>query len=155
MGAYLYFKTNPDSAEKANAFLAEQPEFKKLEKIYRNIWFTSTEDVEWARKNRPESVDYYYHELGKGAWKASGIDENEGEPVGLSYEDIFEHITMLFERLNNVVEMKYLVNSCALNPNEYYFSLDQMRRITDHGRLLSSTPKESRQKLIDFINKDD
>ena len=150
MGAYLYFKTKPESAAKANDFLEKQPEFQKLYEIRRHVWFVTPDEVE--HYHDPE--DFHKNISGTGDWKASGIDEDEGKPVGLSLEGIFEHVTILLERLNNVVEMKYASFSCALDVDEWYFSLSQMRRITDNGRLLSSTPEESTRQLQDAMNED-
>ena len=51
MGAYIYFKTLPQNAREANAWLKQQPEQQFLHKLGCGLSFNDEEDIAWARKN--------------------------------------------------------------------------------------------------------
>lgn len=131
MGAYLYFKLKESSfASRANELLEKNKENQQLDD--EGIYFTSKEDVLWAESNNPAAIDFYKGRIGSGDIKTSGV----GCRSDMNEEDILEKQTLVFEELNKQFEMKYYANSCALTPEEYYFSIEQMKRITQNGALL-------------------
>ena len=146
MGAYLFYKVATGQGKIANTFLAEQPEHQKLLQMSRQLYFDDQSVVEWAKANNPSAVQYFIDSIDTGEWKASGICEDAGIEYGVSYTDIFEYITVLLEKLRAVVSLKVYTGSCALD--EGYFTVEQLRRITDNGKLLSSRPIDVRQKII-------
>jgi hypothetical protein len=137
MGAYLYFKTENNPNEVDN-FLQQMAENKKLVQKERGIFITCDEDIKWTKENRPDMLKIVESEYGTGSIKVSGIDNEEA---------LLESYTKIFEELNKHFKMKYYVRSCAFNG--YYFSLEQMKRITKNGELLSGKSKhpEEYEKL--------
>lgn len=137
MGAYLYFKTesNPDEV---THFLHEECKVNiALKELENHIHLVDSEDLAWVQENRPELLDAESQKLGTGDLKTSGGIYSEVE-----YERIAEMWVQVFEELNKRFQMKYYARSCSLNEN--YFSIAQMKRITNHGQLLSgkSSSKE-------------
>jgi len=139
MGAYLYFKTNKERAME----VAEYLEFNKTNKELgdEGIFINTQEAVVWAEENNPGSVDYLTQQIGKGDIKVSGV-ECRGKN-GLAPEEILEKQTLVLEDLNKRYEMKYFANSCALTLEEHYFTMEQMKRFTQNGKLLSGKTSTS------------
>jgi len=144
MGAYLYFKLEKkEIAIEVNQFLEKLEENKSLGD--EGIYFLSTEDVVWAKANNPASVDYYKGKVGTGEIKVSGVECR----TNICETDILETQTKVFEILNQKFSMSYYAHSCALSVEEYYFSLEQMKRITNNGKLLSGkTAKDERAREL-------
>jgi len=151
MGAYLYFKTESNPNEVANYLLEENQLNKKLFEEWeeQNIYINCDEDIEWAKKERPDLVDMFQKEYGTGSIKTSGGISWKFNEAGYEYEDLAEMWIQIFEELNKRFKMKYYANSCAFTENECYFSLEQMKRITDNGKLLSGkTAKSDRAREL-------
>lgn len=145
MGAYLYFKTdcNPDEVTKylfekneQNLFLQKHDE--------QTVWLCDTEHLDWVKEERPDMYQQEAKKFGKGDIKTSGGPQ--GKPfidAGYGEEDLLEMWTQIFEELNKRFKMKYYAGSCAFGEKEYYFSLEQMKRITRNGELLSGKSSKS------------
>ena len=147
MGAYIYFKTLPQNAKEANAWLKQQPEQQFLHKLGCGLSFNDEEDIAWARKNNElYFIEYFTENLGQGEWKANSYDIDVLEAMGVDDDAIEIQITNLFVKLNTHFQMKYASYSCALDTE--YFTPEQLRQITDDGKLLSSTPIEDKQLLM-------
>ena len=58
----------------------------------------------------------------------------------------------IFEELNKRFKMKYYAHSCSLNPDSAYFTLEQMKRITDNGKLLSGKSVAGGTNFGSFMN---
>lgn len=150
MGAYLFFKVQKKGdIDKVNDLLALYPEQKKLEKGSNQIWVCDSEQVIWAKEEskktgKPHWYSHYKKELGRGDWKASGLDYRSGERV-------YELVTRVFEKLQKAIPMKIYSRSCALKTD--YFSPEQMARITKNGDRLSSTPKDSTDEILAVIKR--
>ncbi len=145
MGANLYFKTNSNPDEVAKYLLEESQLNKKLiEWDMQNIYINCNADIEWAKKERPDMVDMFNKQYGTGDIKTSGVSASiEFSKAGYDpEEDLPEMWVMIFEELNERFEMKYYARSCSLTTD--YFTLEQMKRITKNGELLSgkSSPKD-------------
>ena len=79
-------------------------------------------------------VDSMIRDQGRGEYKVSGWDAEE--ELGIDFEAFLERLTVIFEKLNEDVEMKYLYGSCAFGGD--YFSESQIERIIQEGELFSN-----------------
>jgi len=145
MGANLFFKTDSNPDKVANYLLEESQLNKKLiEWDMQNIYINCNADIEWAKKERPDMVDMFNKQYGTGDIKTSGVSAStEFSEAGYDPEvDLPEMWVTIFEELNKRFEMKYYARSCSLTTD--YFTLEQMKRITNNGELLSgkSSPKD-------------
>ena len=130
MGAYLLFKLlRPRDAERANAFLDDQPEQKVLERFGRAIWFWSREDREIEKKRLRETGNGApdFLKIGEGQWKASGLSIEE--------EICYPLVALLFAKLHQRFGVKIYRGSCALENG--YFTKEQIALITKNGKALS------------------
>jgi len=135
MGAYIYFRTaDVEEADRAMSVLMEIEENKLLLDNGWGVGVTNQEDIDWAKKERPDMLNYMKHEQGKGQYKVSGWDAEE--ELGIDFEAFLERLTVIFEKTNEEIEMKYLYRSCAFGGD--YFSQSQINRITKEGALFSN-----------------
>jgi len=135
MGAYIYFRTaDVEEADRAMSVLMEIEENKLLLDNGWGVGVTNQEDIDWAKKERPDMLNYMNHEQGKGQYKVSGWDAEE--ELGIDFEAFLERLTVIFEKTNEEIEMKYLYRSCAFGGD--YFSQSQINRITKEGALFSN-----------------
>jgi hypothetical protein len=135
MGAYIYYRTaDVEEADRAMALLMEIEENKLLLDKGWGVGVNSQEDIDWAKKEFPHMVDSMIRDQGRGEYKVSGWDAEE--ELGISFEAFLERLTVIFEKLNKDVEMKYLYGSCAFGGD--YFSQSQIERITQEGELFSN-----------------
>ena len=140
MGAYLNFEINKKNlANEAEDFLESSKENNSLGD--ERILLTTIKDVIWAKANNPANENYFKKRIGKGDIKVSGIDCR----TNIDTTEILEIQTKVFESLNKQFVMNYDTNSEAFSEKEYYFSLEQMRRITDNGKLLSGKTAKCKQ----------
>lgn len=155
MGAYLYFKlSNPKQADEYNKFISETEEGKRLILAEHLISVYDNSDVEWAKENRPDMIRFFIEQIGKGDFKASGIFEEEVEKAGCeNLDEFFELTTVLFVKAQTKFKMWFASRSCAFNLDETYFSIDQMKRITQNGKRLkySSSDPEKYEKLLELL----
>jgi prepilin signal peptidase PulO-like enzyme (type II secretory pathway) len=139
MGAYIYYRTaDKKDADRAWEVLQEIEENKRLIDIEYPIHVNSSEDLKWAKENSPKEgsqymIEYYSDNMGHGDFKVSGGTEDE---LGVTLEELLELLTVIFEKLNQEVKMKYLYGSCAFGGS--YFSKSQIDRITNEGELFSN-----------------
>lgn len=149
MGAYLFYKTqnNPDEVSK---FLHEEDSINiKLRELEEHLHITDSEDLAWVQNNRPELLDMESQKFGTGELKTSGGLHFATEKAGFDYEDIAEMWVLVFEELNKRFKMKYYARSCSLDEN--YFSIAQMKRITQNGTLLSGK-SSSKDYVVEKYN---
>ena len=145
MGAHLFFKTKSNPNEVAT-YLLEKSELNKklIELDEQNIYISCQADIDWAKKERPDLVDMMEKQYGTGDIKTSGqYGSDLFLKAGYNPEvDLPEMWVMIFEELNERFEMKYYARSCSLTTD--YFTVEQMKRITNNGLLLSgkSSPKD-------------
>lgn len=155
MGAYLYYKlSNSKQADEYNKFIAETPEGKRLIKAEHLIAVYDNSDIDWAEKNRPDMVRYFQEQIGKGDFKASGIFTEEIEKAGCkNLDEFFELVTEAFIVARTKYKMWFAARSCAFNLQETYFSIDQMKRITQNGKRLkpSHSDPEKYEKLMELL----
>ena len=135
MGAYIYYRTaDVEEAGRAMSLLREIEENKFLLDKGWGVLVTNQEDIDWAIEERPDMVAFLTREQGKGNIKVSGWDAEE--ELGIDFEAFLERLTVIFEKLNEDIEMKYLYGSCAFGGS--YFSQSQIERITQEGELFSN-----------------
>ena len=135
MGAYIYYRTaDVKDANKAWEVLQNIEENQLFLDKGWGVGITNDEDIEWAKKERPVMVEYFTKELGKGDYKVSGWDTEE--ELGITFDEFLERLTIIFEKLNKVINMKYLYGNCAFSGS--YFSKSQIDRITNEGKLFSN-----------------
>jgi len=135
MGAYIYYRTaDVEEADRAMSVLLEVEENKLLLDKGWGVGITNQEDIDWVKKERPDMVEYMKSRQGKSEYKVSGWDAEE--ELGISFEELLERLTIIFEKLNEEIEMRYLYGSCAFGGD--YFSQSQIERITKEGELFSN-----------------
>lgn len=152
MGAYLYYKlSDKKQADEYNKFISETDNGKRLIKAEHLIAVYDSSDIEWAEKNRPDMIGFFKEQIGKGDFKASGIFVEEVENAGCkNLNEFFELVTEAFVIAQTKYKMWFAARSCAFNLDGTYFSIDQMKRITQNGKRLkkSSSDPEKYQKLF-------
>jgi hypothetical protein len=135
MGAYIYYRTaDIKEADRAWDILQGIEENRLFLDKGWGVGVTNQEDIDWAKKERPDMVDFMIKEQGKGEYKVSGWDTEE--ELGIDFESFLERLTVIFEKINMEIEMKYLYGSCAFGGS--YFSKSQIDRITNEGELFSN-----------------
>ena len=135
MGAYIYYRTaDVAEADRAMSVLMEIEENRLLLDKSWGVCISCQEDIDWAKKERPDMVDFMLSEQGKGNYKVSGWSAEE--ELGIDFESFLERLTLIFEKLNREIDMKYLYGSCAFGGS--YFSQSQIERITNEGELFSN-----------------
>lgn len=151
MGAYLYFKTtsNPDQV---NNYLETNEVQQKLSSLdEQGIFIVNLDHLEWIKENRPDLLKWEESKLSTGDIKTSGGISSKADEAGYDEEDLLEMWTQIFEELNKRFEMKYYAHSCAFSEEECYFSLEQMKRITNNGALLSGKSSKS-EHVVELYN---
>lgn len=155
MGAYLFYMLERKSqADNYNRFIAETDEGKRLIKAEALLTVSGNDDINWAKENNPHFIRYHKENFGKGEFKASGIPDSEIINAGCKSEkEYFELITNLFVKVQTKFKMWFASGSCAFNLDETYFSIDQMKRITQNGKRLkhSTTNPEKYKKLLELL----
>ncbi len=89
-----------------------------------------------------------------GDFKASGISSEEIEAANcFTLEEYFDLITEFFVLAQTKYKMWFAARSCAFNLDETYFSIDQMKRITQNGKRLkySSSAPDKYEKLLELL----
>lgn len=155
MGAYLFFKlARKKQADEYNRFIAETEEGKRLIKAESLLTVSGNDDINWAKENNPHFIRYHKDNFGKGEFKASGIPDSEIFNSGCkSEQEYFELITNLFVKAQTKFKMWFAARSCAFNIEGTYFSIDQMKRMTQNGKRLkhSTTDPEKYEKLLELL----
>ncbi len=141
MGAYIFYKTERSSFSVANYV----DEFLENDAFSQHLFdaglgrFTVAcqEDLNWAEKqvNAAYWVRYFQDRLGEGDYKVSALDDELISIDPSKSLSFFELSSSMFERLNQVIAMRYLSSSCAFSGD--YYTNEQISRITQNGRLLS------------------
>lgn len=152
MGAYLYYKTesNPDEV---NDYLETNELQKNLSELEeQGIFVVDGQHLEWVKENRPDLLDWEAQKFGTGDLKTSGGISFKANEAGYNEEDLLEMWTQIFEELNKRFEMKYYAHSCAFSEDGNYFSIEQMKRITQDGKLLSGK-SSSKENVVELYNK--
>jgi hypothetical protein len=86
--------------------------------------------------------------LCRGTWKASGIESERMELIGCKTPHAFyELVCRLFCKANRKFGVQYYAGSCAFTIEEYYFSIDQMSRMTDYGQKINPTERRTRTEI--------
>jgi len=150
MGAYLYFRTEGNVDEVTDYLFEENKENMFLESMEeQNIFMCDSTHLKWVKKNRPDMLSWEQKKFGKGDIKTSTDMSSKMVEAGYSQDDLMEMWVKIFEELNERFEMKYYANSCAFSEDEHCFSLSQMKRITNNGKLLSGkTAKSERAREL-------
>ncbi|MFA6195275.1 MAG: hypothetical protein WC656_01370 [Sulfurimonas sp.] len=152
MGAYLNFQTKSNPNE-VMAYLDTNSIQKKLYQLEeQSIFIVDDEHLAWVKKERPDMLEMETKKYGKGDIKTSGGISFKTEEAGITYEDLAEMWVQLFEELNKQFKMKYYAHSCSLSLDSSYFTLEQMKRITNNGKLLSGKSSKN-EHVVALYNK--
>ena len=155
MGAYLYYKLkNKKLADEYNRFIATTETGKRLIEANSLLTVYDNEDISWAKNGNSQFLQYYVEQFGKGVFKASGVNDEEIENAGCkNLEEFFELVTQFFEEAQTKYEMYFAAWSCAFSLDEDYFTIQQMKRITNNGEYLSgeSVRPEKFAKLKELL----
>lgn len=155
MGAHLFYMLgNRKKAKEFNEIMGKTDIGKRLIKAHSFCGVNDEIDIEIAKKQYPTLVEYYTEHIGMGDFKASGISSEEIEAANCStLEEYFDIITEFFVIAQTKFKMWFAARSCAFNIYETYFSIDQMKRITQNGKRLkpSTTDPEKYEKLLELL----
>lgn len=132
MGYGLTYRLAEGRPADANRWVAKQPEHDILERYGYTVHFWSEID-----ENDPDTRNYMKHEIGDGY-------NNLKASLASNADHILEPWARLFEKLHThesfTVELHS--RSCALNNEGYFFTGDQLRRMTNDGRALTGDSAE-------------
>ncbi len=153
MGAYLRCKlVNPTQAAEADKFLMSLPENQQLLNIKYGVLIISQKDIDYVDNNYKDYVVYkpdtpeeqLKHKLSIMAMLNEQIARCDYKVSGICFDDtgmtdlyFFNLLTSIFVKFNNKFKTKYLASSCAFSLDFDYFSLQNMKDITQNGILLS------------------
>jgi hypothetical protein len=152
MGAYLYFKTENNPTEVNEYLETNEIQQRLIELDEQCMYVVDQEQLDWLKVNRPDILKYEEKRYAMGDIKTSGGISRKSEEAGLDEEDLAEMWVQIFEELNKRFKMKYYAHSCSLNPDSAYFTIEQMKRITDNGKLLSGKSSKS-EHVVELYNK--
>jgi len=155
MGAHLFYMlADKKKASEFNEIMGLTDIGAKLIKANSFCGVNDDSDIEIAKAKYPCLVNYYKEHIGMGDFKASGISEEEIKTAGCtSLEEYFDLITEFFVFAQSKYKMWFAARSCAFNVQETYFSIEQMKRITQNGRRLkpSVTDPDKYEKLLELL----
>lgn len=154
MGAHLFYKlVNKKEAKEVMDYICDVSETaKKLKEIKEGVSFGEPADIDWAIENKREDmIPFLQKSIGTGDIKTSGGLSDEAYEKGLKEEDVLELYTQMFEELNERYEIKYYADSCSFTVEGYYFTIEQMKRITQDGKLLSGSSSSS-ERVVEKYN---
>ncbi len=142
MGSYVFYKVvDQDKATEADKWLNEQPEQKRLKEIRDGMWI-------WTKNDR-EAEQQRLEETGNGAPNFMSIGEGQFKVSGLPpehHDEILSLFATLLAQFGQQFEIKVLSQSCGLNLN--YFTVEQIRAMTQNGTNLSGDEKERIYEII-------
>ncbi len=149
MGAYLYYKLeDKNKANEASDFLTSITENKMLMASNLDVSLNCQKSIDFFQNNKTLDksqkkyfISYYEKYFGYGDYKTSGIDPDMLPTNVADIDAIFELLTTIFVKLNQKFKMKYYLGSCAFRTSEDYFSIQQMKAITQNGYLFSGKKK--------------
>jgi len=143
MGAYLRGKlVNPSQALAADDFVQTIKENQELIKFERGVYFTCIKDINEIKQDpkilgshEKNVIAMLENDIGKVNYKVSGFDSDD--IGGMSMNDFYGLLAKIFIQINEKFEMKYLCTSCALDMTFRFFGFDEMKEMTQNGKLLS------------------
>ena len=155
MGAHLFYMlANKKKAAEFNNVMGESEIGKRLIEAHSFCGVIDEADIEIAKEKYPCIVSYYKEHIGMGDFKASGTSEEEITSAGCeTLEEYFDLITDYFVLAQTKFKMWFAARSCAFNLQETYFSIEQMKKITNNGKRLkpSKTDPEKTEQLLKLL----
>lgn len=155
MGAHLFYMlSDKKKSEEFNEIMGQTDIGTRLIKANSFCGVNDETDIEIAKEKYPCLVSYYQEHIGMGDFKASGISEEEIKSAGCSsLEEYFDLITEYFVLAQSKYKMWVAARFCAFNVHETYFSIEQMKRITQNGKRLkpSKTDPEKTEQLLKLL----
>jgi hypothetical protein len=135
MGSRIFYKVaNVTEADRAWEVLQTIEENQQLIAIGKGIDIINSNNLIRAKSKSISMVEYFTRNMGEGEFCVSGCVIEKG--LNINFEKMLELVTVIFEKLNQKVKMRYLYGSCAFNGE--YFSISQIDRITTDGALFES-----------------
>lgn len=149
MGAYLRCKlVDPSQALAADDFVQTIKENQELIKLGRGVYFTCIKDIneveqsDKSEQHKKNIITMLKRDIGKINYKVSGFESDD--IGGMSMRKFYKLLATVFVKVNEKFEMKYLHTSCALDMTFFYFSFDDMKAMTQSGKLLSGKSIDSK-----------
>lgn len=140
MSGTLYYEVkNKENTDEAGNFLLSHPVNIELQKVFCNIHIYHSLDLEIVKKDQPDLIEWMTEHQGKSDIDVSAYASTQAEDAGYEAEDIMEMQICVFEALNQCVEMEYHAYSSGFDLSQDSFSIEQIKRITNNGSLLSYT----------------
>jgi len=138
MSATLYIElTDKSQTDQAAQLLRTHPINMKLKKIgAQNVHIYDSKDLQWAHDENTDMIKWMEKNQGKYSLDINSISE-EIEDAGYDEDSILQMQTEVFKTLNVEFKVEYYAASSAFNIDECYFSIEQMKSITNNGSLLS------------------
>lgn len=141
MSSTIYIEVaNKDEVAKAVEFLKESPMNQNLRNVDYRINIIGEADLEWAKKENVNLISWAEENQGKCNLDVDVFENEKAEEAGFEISDICEMQTQVLEGLNKCVTMEYHAYSSGFEINEHSsFTLAQIKRITQNGKLLTHT----------------
>lgn len=156
----ITFTVPPEQTEAVNQWLLENEQNKILKKISQHVHIYSQADIDWCDTeacNDPAYFKSFFTDnYGLGEAGSNSIDMDALIDHGIEEDDIPEMLTALLETFTGLFEVMYRLESCdGFDKNEWFFSLDQMRRITRSGMYcyIKSDDEDATSEKLLFIIK--
>jgi hypothetical protein len=125
MDAYLICElVDKNQALEVDDFAQTIKENQQLMKLGKGVRFICIKDINEIKK-----------EIGQYRYKVSGFESDD--IGGMPMREFYRTLAKVFIQINEKFEMKYLHTSSALNMRFEFFGFDDMKKMTQSGRLLS------------------
>ncbi|WP_369177975.1 hypothetical protein [Candidatus Thiodubiliella endoseptemdiera] len=142
MGAYLRCKlVDPSQALAADDFVQTIKENQELMKLGRGVYFTCIKDIneveqsDKSEQHKKNIIAMLKDDIGRVNYKVSGFESEDID--GMSMHKFYHLLAGIFIQINKKFKMKYLHTSCALDMTFRFFCFDDMKAMTQSGKLLS------------------
>lgn len=160
MGAYLRCKlVDKNQALAVNDFIQTIKQNQVLMACGEyglGVWFTCSKDIDAVKQrndidksHKRAIITMLEMEIGRSDYKVSGI--YQGDLNGMTEPDFFKLLASVYTQINAKFKIKYLCTSCALDMTFRFFSFDDMKLMTQNGRLLSGQsayPDSYQEKML-------
>lgn len=143
MGAYLMARlVDKNQALAADDYIQTIKQNQVLIKLGRGVHITCIKDINEVEQGDDKSEQHKKNiiamlekDIGTINYKVSGFEADD--IGGMPMDKFYKQLASVFIKLNEKFDMKYLHSSCALSMDERFFTLDDMRAMTQNGELLS------------------
>jgi len=142
MSGTVYYETkskNQEDIDRAGEFLMNHEVNKVLRTVYCNVHLYHSLDLDIVKEENEQLLSWMQDNQGKSDIAVTAFATSHAEAAGFEIEDIQEMQIKVFEDLNKVTQMQYHAYSSGFDLSQDSFTIEQIKRITNNGKLLSYT----------------